>query len=97
MNTTKLVLPFFDFSTIPYEFSKLAEMELEKGTSISQNSPWKDSNHYNLVLGRVSLRNRSTATNSGEIARWRRGPREGKGSGDYGSHVGGRSWVGEEL
>jgi hypothetical protein len=39
MNTTKLVLPFLDFFTIPYEFSKLAEMELEKGTSISHNSP----------------------------------------------------------
>jgi hypothetical protein len=30
MNTTELVFPFLDFSTIPYEFSKLAEMELEK-------------------------------------------------------------------
>jgi hypothetical protein len=30
MNTTEMVLPFLDFSTIPYEFSKLAEFELEK-------------------------------------------------------------------
>jgi hypothetical protein len=41
MNTTELVLPFFDFSTIPYQFSKLAEMELEKGTDSSQKAPGK--------------------------------------------------------
>jgi hypothetical protein len=31
MNTTELVLSFLDFSTISYEFSKLAEKEMEKG------------------------------------------------------------------
>jgi hypothetical protein len=41
MNTTELDLPFLDFSTIPYEFSKLAEFELEKGTDSSQKGPWK--------------------------------------------------------
>jgi hypothetical protein len=30
MNITELVLPFLDFSTIAYEFSKLAEKEMEK-------------------------------------------------------------------
>jgi hypothetical protein len=41
MNTTEPVLPFLDFSTIPYEFSKLAENEMEKGTDSSQTDPWK--------------------------------------------------------
>jgi hypothetical protein len=39
MNTTELVLPFLDFSTIPYEFSNLARFELEKGTDSSQKGP----------------------------------------------------------
>jgi hypothetical protein len=39
MNTTELVLPFLDFSTIPYEFSKLAEMEMEKKALILQKRP----------------------------------------------------------
>jgi hypothetical protein len=41
MNTTELVLPFLDFSTIPYEFSKLAELELEKGTDLHKKAPGK--------------------------------------------------------
>jgi hypothetical protein len=56
MNTTKLVLPFVDFSTIPYEFSKLAEMELEKGTDSSQKGPWEVFKQSNQVPGRFSSR-----------------------------------------
>jgi hypothetical protein len=55
MNTTKLVLPFLDFSTIPYEFSKLAEMEMEKGTDSSQKGPWKVLKQSNQVPGRFFL------------------------------------------
>jgi hypothetical protein len=50
-----LVLPFLDFSTIPYEFSKLAEMEMEKGTDSSQKGPWKDLKQSNQVPGRFFL------------------------------------------
>jgi hypothetical protein len=55
MNTMKLVLPFLDFSTIPYEFSKLAEMEMEKGTDSSQKGPWKVLKQSNQVPGRFFL------------------------------------------
>jgi hypothetical protein len=94
MNTTELVLPFLDFSTIPYEFSKLAEFALEKGTNSSQKGPWKVLKQSNQVPGRFSSRGRSPATNSGEIARRWRGKREGKCSGAYGGLRGDRSWAG---
>jgi hypothetical protein len=41
MNPTELVLPFLDFSTLFYEFSKLTGREKEKGTDSSQRDPWK--------------------------------------------------------
>jgi hypothetical protein len=56
MNTTELVLLFLDFSTISYEFSKLAEFEMQKGTDSLQKGPWKDSNRCNQVPGRCSSR-----------------------------------------
>jgi hypothetical protein len=71
MNTTELVLLFLDFSTIPYEVSKLAEKEMEKGTDPIQTDPWKFLKQSNPVPGRLSSRGGSPATNSGEIARRR--------------------------
>jgi hypothetical protein len=56
MNTTELVLPFLDFSTISYEFSKLAEKEIEKGTDPLQTDPWKFLKQSNQVPGRFSSR-----------------------------------------
>jgi hypothetical protein len=55
MKTTKLALPFLYFPTIPYEFSKLAEMEMEKGTDSSQKGPWKVLKQSNQVPGRFFL------------------------------------------
>jgi hypothetical protein len=57
MNPTELVLPFLDFSTISYEFSKLAGREKnEKGTDSSQRDPWKVLKLSNQVPGRFSSR-----------------------------------------
>jgi hypothetical protein len=56
MNTTELVLPFLDFSTISYEFSKLAEKEKKKGTDSLQTGPWKVLKQSNQVPGRLSSR-----------------------------------------
>jgi hypothetical protein len=56
MNTTELVLLFFDFSTIPYEFSKLAGKEMEKGTDPLQTDPWKVLKQSNQVPGWFSSR-----------------------------------------
>jgi hypothetical protein len=58
MNTTELVLPFLDFSTISYEFSKLAEKEMEKGIDSLQTGPWKVLKQSNRVPGRLSSRGR---------------------------------------
>jgi hypothetical protein len=97
MNTREPVLPFLDFSTISYEFSKLSEKEMEKVTDPLQTDPWKFLKQSNPVPGRLSSRGGSPATNSGEIARRRRGEREGKCSGAYKGLRGDRSWAGEEL
>jgi hypothetical protein len=56
MNTTELVLPFLDFSTISYEFSKLAEKEKKKGTDSLQTGPWKVIKQSNQVPSRLSSR-----------------------------------------
>jgi hypothetical protein len=56
MNTAKLVLLFLDFSTISYEFSKLAEKEMEKETDPLQTDPWKFLKQSNPVPGRLSSR-----------------------------------------
>jgi hypothetical protein len=57
MNTTVQVLLFLDFSTISYEFAKLAEKEkMEKGTDSLQTGPWKVLNSSNRVPGRLSSR-----------------------------------------
>jgi hypothetical protein len=57
MNITELVLPFLDFSTIAYEFSKLAEKEMEKKVTDSlQTGPWKVLKQSNRVPGRLSSR-----------------------------------------
>jgi hypothetical protein len=56
MNTTELVLPFLDFSTISYEFSNLAEKEMEKVTDSLQTDPWKFLKQSNPVPGRLSSR-----------------------------------------
>jgi hypothetical protein len=56
MNTAELVLPFLDFSTISYEFSKLAEKEMEKVTDSLQTDPWKFLKQSNPVPGRLSSR-----------------------------------------
>jgi hypothetical protein len=56
MNTTDMVLPFLDFSTISYEFSKLAEKEMEKVTDSLQTDPWKFLKQSNPVPGRLSSR-----------------------------------------
>jgi hypothetical protein len=54
MNTTELVLLFLDFSTLSYEFSKLAGRENEKGTYSSQRDPWNVLKLSNQVPGRFS-------------------------------------------
>jgi hypothetical protein len=42
MNTTKLVLPFLDFSTLSYEFSKLAGREkMTKALILHKETPGK--------------------------------------------------------
>jgi hypothetical protein len=56
MNTTELILLFLDFSTFPYEFSKLAGKEMEKGTDPLQTDPWKVLKQSNQVPGRFSSR-----------------------------------------
>jgi hypothetical protein len=56
MNTTELVLSFLDFSMISYEFSKLAEKEMEKGTDSLQTGPCKVLKQSNRVPGRLSSR-----------------------------------------
>jgi hypothetical protein len=65
MNTTELVLLFLDFSTIPYEFSKLAEKEMKKGTDPLQTDPWKVLKQSNRVPGRFSSRGGSPARGKG--------------------------------